>query len=474
MSSIFDNLSNKDKCQKFTPLDMVQKMLDLAGYTTNLTGKRVLENSFGSGNILVEVVRRYIQSCINQNMLLEDISKRLAIDIYGIEIDNRLYNSCLKRLNQLSEEYHIPSVNWHLYNTNALTWERDVKFDLVIGNPPYITYKDIDLDSRTQIRQSFPSCVAGKFDYCYAFIESAIKSLSASGKLVQLVPSNIYKNVFAEELRMLLKPYISVVLEYPSKNIFAGALTSTSIFLYDKCMQEEYVQYYNITENKKLQIPRTSLSGKWMFANISPKKKKVVRFGDVFNASIVIATLLNEAFILTEEQMYKNRIEQAILRVAVSPRSLRYNRKEYIIFPYRYQAGQLERMESEAFSREFPMTVQYLHGYFEKLKARKKGVNVQWFEYGRSQAIAHLNQKKLLLSTVVTNNVELYELDANTIPYSGIYIISKDEDYDLNDAKRILQSREFLEYVQRVGISVSGKSIRITCKDINNFEFVRR
>ncbi|MDD3139143.1 MAG: N-6 DNA methylase [Lachnospiraceae bacterium] len=474
MSSIFDNVSNKDKCQKFTPLDMVQKMLDLAGYTTNLIGKRVLENSFGSGNILVEVVRRYIQSCLNQNMLLEDISKNLAINIYGIELDNQLYNDCLKRLNQLSEEYHIPPVNWHLYNTNALTWESDVKFDLVIGNPPYITYKDIDLDSRTQIRQSFSSCAAGKFDYCYAFIESGIKLLSASGKLVQLVPSNIYKNVFAEELRMLLKPYISVIFEYPSKNIFAGALTSTSIFLYDKCTQEEYVQYQNITEDKKLQIPRTSLSGKWMFANISPRKKKVVRFGDVFNASIVIATLLNAAFILTEEQMHKNKIEETILRLAVSPRSLRYNRKEYIIFPYRYQAGQLERMEPEAFRREFPMTVQYLNGYLEKLNARKKDVNTQWFEYGRSQALAHLNQQKLLMSTVVTNNVELYELDINTIPYSGIYIISKNEDYDLNDAKKILQSKEFLEYVQRVGISVSGKSIRITCKDINNFEFVRR
>lgn len=68
----------------------------------------------------------------------------------------------------------------------------------------------------------------------------------------------------------------------------------------------------------------------------------------------------------------QNKIEETILRLAVSPRSLRYNRKEYIIFPYRYQAGQLERMDPEAFNREFPMTVQYLNGYLEKLNARKK------------------------------------------------------------------------------------------------------
>jgi len=60
MSSIFDNIQNKKKCQIFTPSSMVDTMLDLGGYTTNLLGHRVLENSFGTGNILKAVVKRYI------------------------------------------------------------------------------------------------------------------------------------------------------------------------------------------------------------------------------------------------------------------------------------------------------------------------------------------------------------------------------------------------------------------------------
>ena len=83
-----------------------------------------------------------------------------------------------------------------------------------------------------------------------------------------------------------------------------------------------------------------------------------------------------------------------------------------------------------------------------------------------------MNQNKLLLSTIVTDKVEVYELDAETIPYSGIYITIKDERYNLDDALRILKSREFMEYVMNLGISVSGKSKRITCKDINNYEFM--
>lgn len=95
-----------------------------------------------------------------------------------------------------------------------------------------------------------------------------------------------------------------------------------------------------------------------------------------------------------------------------------------------------------------------------------------WFEYGRSQALVHLNQQKLLLSTIVTNKVEIYKLDEDIVPYSGIYITAKDEKYDLNSVMKVLLSDDFMEYVKTLGISVSGKAKRITCKDINNYEFM--
>ena len=44
------------KCQVFTPNDYVKELLDSVGYIDNLYGKKILENSCGDGNILVEVV----------------------------------------------------------------------------------------------------------------------------------------------------------------------------------------------------------------------------------------------------------------------------------------------------------------------------------------------------------------------------------------------------------------------------------
>lgn len=468
MSSILETGRNKIKCQKFTPLALVNSMLDLLGYTKNLMGKTILENSFGAGNILKEIVIRYIEEARTAGIVAELISAGLTRDIYGIELDKSLYNDCISDLNAILDSYNIPAVDWKLFNGDALTLDLGVSFDYVIGNPPYISYKEMDRGSRKSLKECFESCAVGKFDYCYAFIELGIRCLKDTGKLVQLIPNNIYKNVFAKKLRELLLPHISVIRDYPNQKLFDKTLTSVSVFLYDKESVSSCVQYENDTADRRKSICRKSLGNKWMFGATESKKKKV-RFGDVFHASICIATLYNKAFIVDEQSVNEVELEDGVLRSAVSPNTMRLNKKKRIIFPYRYDNGKLQHYSQYEFRRLFPHAYAYLKKYSVKLKARNSDKNAAWFEYGRSQALAHLNREKLLISTIITNEVKVYKVNATTIPFSGIYITVKDKKYSLDDAVAILESKSFLRYVQNVGISISGKSLRITCKDINDY-----
>ena len=63
------------KCQVFTPENYVIELLDSVGYTHNLYGKKILENSCGDGNILVAVVQRYIDDCKENGLSRTRIKK---------------------------------------------------------------------------------------------------------------------------------------------------------------------------------------------------------------------------------------------------------------------------------------------------------------------------------------------------------------------------------------------------------------
>ncbi|WP_242223158.1 Eco57I restriction-modification methylase domain-containing protein [Bacillus cereus group sp. BfR-BA-01380] len=469
------------KCQVFTPPKVVSDMLDRVGYISNLYGKKVIENACGDGNVLIEIVRRYIEDCLCEDMPVGKIKIGLQLDIYGAEIDAIHYSNCIKNLNSISEKYGINDVSWNILNVDILKTNLDIKFDFVIGNPPYINYRDLDEETRLFVRENFQSCTQGKFDYCYAFIEASLNSLNDTGKIAYLIPNSIFKNVFAQGLRDMMLPYLSKIYDYTIQKIFENALTSSAILILDKGEDTGKIEYFDIENNQSNRINKKNLNKKWVFSK--PKEETVLekyRFGDFFTASSSVATLLNKAFVISDfvtEQEYISvenlRIEKDLLRVAASPRGLNYNREELIIFPYFYEEGELCKYSLETFEKNFPEAVKYLETFRENLKKRHSDKNVKWYEYGRTQALSHLNQDKLLTSTIVTKVVKVYNLGKECIPYSGIYIVSKG-DWKLEKAKELLESDSFYQYVQSIGVNANGSSVRITARDINNYEFLKQ
>ena len=163
-------------------------------------------------------------------------------------------------------------------------------------------------------------------------------------------------------------------------------------------------------------------------------------------------------------------LEEGILKVAKSPRSEKYATKQKIIYPYKYERGELVRIAETELAEKYPIAYSYMIGQKKILEKRDSDSSAKWFEYGRSQALAHMNQKKLMLSSIVTNEVIVYELKEEEIPYSGVYIVPKAKK-TLKDAAKILKSEEFYKYLLGIGIAVSGDSIRISSKDIENYKF---
>ena len=176
------------KCQVFTPQLIAEKMLEIAGYCGNLFGKKVLENSCGDGQILMPIVRRYIEG-FRQDKTPLQIQSGLENDIIGAEIDKSQAEICKSNLSEISESFGIKDVNRNIIIGDALKESFPFRFDYIIGNPPYINYREMKKEDRAYLKEHFSTCKIGKFDYCYAFTEKSLQLLTTQGKLVYLIPN---------------------------------------------------------------------------------------------------------------------------------------------------------------------------------------------------------------------------------------------------------------------------------------------
>lgn len=465
-----------DRCKVFTPPIIANYILDIAGYSGDLHGKKVVENSCGEGNILCEIARRYIESM--KSASCDYIRHGLENDIIGFDVDEECCIKAKARLDEVALKYGILGVRWNIQCANTLSVSAEAQYDFVVGNPPYISYRSLDTSTREYLKDNYISCKVGAFDYCYAFIEHAINSLKVGGKMVYLIPSSIFKNVHGKNLRNVMLDHLVEIYDYTSQKLFGKVLTSSALISCVKESGAEYIIYRDLAINEKRSLPKSQLGEKWVFAINNNDGIHKVRFGDYFTASIVIATLLNSAYVLKDYEETDNyiilynglKIEKAATKAAASPRSLRNKKQERIIFPYYYQDGNLMRYSEKEFSATFPLTEEYLKTYKESLEKRDLDKQAAWFEYGRSQSLRRINQNKLLVSTIVTGKVEAYTLTANCVPYAGI-IITQNSNVSLDVARRVLTSPDFLQYVMNIGICANGHSVRITPKDIDNFVF---
>ncbi len=456
-------------CQIFTPSRIVVEMLDLINYNDDILDKYMLDNSCGNGNLLIEVVKRYISKALNSGKTKEQISKDLSTYIVGIEIERELVEECKKRLTGIAKDYGINNTDWKIICEDGLSSNFETKFDFIVGNPPYIAYSVLKKEQRQFVKNNFVSCTYGKFDYSYAFIEKCLSLLKDNGKMVFITPSNMYKAQFGRELRKLMLPYVTRIVDYSFEKIFDKVLTSPAITVFEKILSKSLIYELKTEKVQSIRsISKSNFKDKWYFSESESKGKR--RFGDFFKVSNSVATLCNNVYVVDKTTIEKYKIEKDTLKVAISPKAQKLNRIEFIIFPYRYIENSYKAICEDEYKRLYPNAYKYLLENKETLQSTNKDNKKKWIEYGRSQALAHLNQPKLLVSTIATQELVIYELSKGQIPYSGLYIVPKKE-LGLDVAKEILSKKSTMKYLKASGIVLSGTSIRISAKDIANLKF---
>lgn len=217
--------------QYFTIKSIADFMVDLIGKKENV---RVLEPSCGEG------------------VFLGSLEEAGYNNIYAYEVDSSLKNP----YNYVKYESFISS-------------STDEKFDVVIGNPPYIRWKNLEDELKKELESSllWKQYFNSLCDYLFIFILKSIEQLNEDGELIFICPEYWMNTTHSRTLRdyMLKNGSISEIYLFKEAPLFDGVTSSFVIFRYIKSRKLDLVSLYKY--NKKGRPTCDDLNNKACFSN---------------------------------------------------------------------------------------------------------------------------------------------------------------------------------------------------------------
>lgn len=169
LNDIFNKKEKKENGIYFTPCEYRKIVFDyLYKYISFEESLNILEPSFGSGEFIIDCVEKYKNSKIT-----------------GVEINKNIFDKVKFIKNQ----------NIYLHNENFINYDTDIKFDLIIGNPPYIVIK------KNNIPKEYNSIIYGRPNLFCLFIYKSINLLKDNGILAFILPNSILNTSYYEKIR---------------------------------------------------------------------------------------------------------------------------------------------------------------------------------------------------------------------------------------------------------------------------------
>ena len=478
MASLQKKYSNeKLKGQIFTPFFIVDKILDDINYNSaDILGQTILDPACGDGRFLIKIAERIIKFSKPEKL------KENLENIYGWDTDELAINEAKVLLNKVISKSNIV-VNWNIKVADALQ-QKDLKFDFIVGNPPYIRIQHLDIEQRKFIQDNFEFCKSGSTDIYIAFYELAIKLLNKNGVCGFITPNTFFNTETAKPLRTFFEKEQNLlqISNYGAIQLFDNATTYSSITIFDIKKNKNFLFQNAVskTEFEERNIDFSEIKNQ-KFWQLSIKKidiKNGKRLGDIANIHVGLTTLADRIYIMKfvkEEKNYiflKNKasetfqIEKEILKPIIKVSTLKKSDEpitEYIIFPYKKTTPPLKQdrvmlktqiIPEKELKEKYPFAYKYLLSQKDILDKRDNGKpnKVAWYAYGRSQGFETSFGEKIVFSPMNKKPNFIYIKNTESTFYSG-YCIKYDGDY-----KKLLDelnSERMKDY-----ISISARDFR--------------
>ena len=298
-----DSTAQKLRGAYYTPLQLADAMVGLFD-ATNL--KNVLEPSCGDGVFL---------DALLSNNLLQQAESITVIEIEAYEsekVHNRF--GIHPNVNVLCEDF------FDFYNNS----HKDKKYDLILGNPPYIRYQYLTEKQRelqSMILTSNGMKANKLINAWVCFLVACIQMLSDNGRIAFVIPAEILQVAYAEDLRLFLSNQLTrITLITFEQLVFPEIEQEVVVLIGEKGGEEKGIRIIEMSDldcfknldlesngYQKLQHVRE----KWTKYFISPNETALIkrlrednrfaRFKDFGLINVGITTGNNDYFSVTSE-----------------------------------------------------------------------------------------------------------------------------------------------------------------------------
>jgi len=235
--------------QFYTPESVIDYILDQIEYTKNIDDKKIIDISCGSGGFTTRATNRLINKLKN-NTNKKEIIEKVISNVYGMDVnpfacylaETNILIQLLDLIVEIKKEdpkYVIPKIK--IFQTNSMETpsllsndEKEVKyiknktghfiegFDFVVGNPPYLEAKKMDIGTKKLCIETCPNVANGAFDLFVCFIDKGLKLLKTNGKLGYIFPNKFLIANYAKKMReeLLDKYTIKEIIDVSECGVF--------------------------------------------------------------------------------------------------------------------------------------------------------------------------------------------------------------------------------------------------------------